>query len=246
LKEQKKLDSILKEAYSAKVKKFINIGTSLKENPRVLETARKYAEIYPTAAVYPHEDKDKSLEEVKEKLEEFVNTHGRELVGIGETGVDITNWKNGRSIEEQMELFKFQAKLAKRHNLPLIIHNRNGDKQILEVLNELKPLSGVIHCFSSEWAFAKAVLDLNFYISFSGFITYNSREYLLETVEKVPNERFLIETDSPYLPPTGHRGEKNEPKYVKIVAQKIADVKGLSLKEVAAFSTTNAQKLFDI
>ena len=246
LEQKEKLKGVINRAKEVGVVEFINIGTSLKDNSKALAVAKEFPEIYATAAVYPHEDMRKDIDLIKRQLKEFVIENKNDLVGVGETGIDITDWENGRPLEDQVELFEFQAHLAKEHNLPLVIHNRNGDSQILEVLRRVGSNEGVIHCFSSEWKFAEEVLSLGFHISFSGFITYNSRRTLLETVKKVPNDRFLIETDSPYLPPTGHRGQRNEPKYVKIVAKKIAEVKGLSLDEVAAFSTNNARELFNL
>ncbi|MBD3366068.1 YchF/TatD family DNA exonuclease [candidate division WWE3 bacterium] len=246
IKHKKALEQILQEAQKEGVTKFINIGTSVKHNKKALKTAKNYLNVSATAAVYPHEDQNKSLKEIKTYLQNYIEINKKDLVGIGETGIDITSWKNGRSKKEQIELFEFQAHLAKEYDLPLIVHNRNGDKEVLQVLKNVKVPKGVIHCFASKWDFAKEVLDLGFYISFSGLITYKSRDYLLETVKKVPNDRFLIGTDAPLLPPEGHRGEQNQPKYVKIIAQKVADVKGLSLEQVAKFSTSNAEELFDL
>ncbi len=244
-RKQEKLEGILERAKSEGVVKFVNIGTSIKENEKVLQTARLYEEIFPTAAIYPHKDLDKDFSEIKNYMESFVEDNFNLLVGIGEAGIDITDWRRGRSVEQQYDLFRFQARLAKKFKLPLIIHNRNGDNEVLKVLTEIRPPKGIIHCFSSEWDFAEKVLDLGFCISFSGFITYKSRKGLLETVKKVPKDRFLIETDSPYLLPEGCSGERNEPKCVKIVAQKVADTKGITLEEVADLSLSTAEKLFE-
>jgi TatD DNase family protein len=246
LKNRSNLEKIIDSAEEVGVTKFINIGTSLEENTKVLETSLEYQNVFATAAIYPHEDLEFPLKNLYNYLRVFVEENEENLVGIGETGIDVTDWSNGRSVIDQIALFEFQVQLAQEFNLPLIIHNRDGDKEILEVLENVHLSKGVFHCFSSSWGFAKKVLDLGFYISFSGFITYNSRDYLLETVEKVPLDRFLIETDSPYLPPSGHRGERNEPKYVRIVAQKVAEVKNIPLDQVAAHSVKNAQKLFDL
>ena len=240
------LDQVLQEALSEGVVQFINIGTSIKNNELALDVAKKYDYVFSTAAIYPHEDLSEALRDLKVYLENFVVNNRPFVVGIGECGIDISNREGGRSLEDQIPLFEMQAELAKKLDLPLIVHNRNGDARVLDILCGVGSNKGVIHCFSSSWEFAKSALDLGFYISFSGFITYESRNALLETVRKVPVDRVLIETDSPYISPAGHRDEKNAPKYVKLTAQKIADVKGIPLGEVADFSTNNARRLFNI
>ena len=246
LKNKDFLEAVLFRAKEAGVVQMINIGTSVKENSLSLEVAKAYSQVFATAAIYPHRDMDKTLLELETYLEDFIKEDRQDLVGIGECGIDISNWDGGRSIQDQVNLFEMQAKLAKKFDLPLIIHNRQGDEYVLEVLEKIGPPKGVIHCFSSSWEFAEKVLNLGFYISFSGFITYDSKESLQKVVKKVPNSRFLIETDSPYLPPEGHRHEKNEPKYVKLIAEKIALTKGVSLEEVAESSTRNARDLFGL
>ena len=240
------LDKVLQEALSEEVVRFVNIGTSVKNNELALDVARKYDHVFSTAAIYPHEDLGESLPDLRVCLENFVVSNRLFVVAVGECGIDISDWEGGRSLEDQIPLFEMQAELAKKLDLPLIVHNRNGEAQVLDVLRGVGSNKGVIHCFSSSWEFAKSVLDLGFYISFSGFITYENRNSLLETVRKVPVDRILIETDSPYIPPAGHRGEKNMPKYVKLVAQKVSDIKGITLGEVADFSTNNARRLFNI
>lgn len=240
------LEEVINGAHAAGVQKFVNIGTSISENVKVLEVAKNYPQTYPTAAIYPHKDMDHSLDELKQYMGDFVFENRKDLVGIGETGIDISNWGKGRDLRDQIDLFEFQASLAEEYNLPLIVHNRNGDSQVLSVLAKVKPSRGVIHCFASDWEFAEKVLEMGFYISFSGLITYKSRELLLEVVKKVPHDKFLIETDSPYLPPAEHRTEKNQPKYVKIIAHKISEVKGISLDDVAELSSSNTERLFGI
>lgn len=240
------LEEILARAAADDVVQMVNIGTSIDENIEVLKVARAYSQVCATAAIYPHKDTDKPLQELTAYLEKFVLENRQDLVGIGECGIDISGLTKGRSLEDQICLFEMQANLAKKYSLPLIVHNRQGDTHVLQTLKQVKPPKGVIHCFSSTWEFAQAILDLGFYISFSGFITYPSKEDLLEVVRNIPENRFLIETDSPYISPEGYRDKKNEPKYVKLVAEKVATVKGISLAEVAQLSTRNARELFGI
>ncbi|KKS16421.1 MAG: Hydrolase, TatD family [candidate division WWE3 bacterium GW2011_GWC1_41_7] len=227
--------------------KFINIGTSLKDSAKSIETAEKFENVYATVAVYPHDDKDKDTYTIMEHLKELALS-SKKVVAIGECGIDLSEWKNGRSLDQQTELFEAQINLAIELRLPLIIHNRNGDETVLELLQKYKNtgLAGVAHCFVSSWDTAQKLLDLNFYISFSGIITYPSGKYLSETVQKVPNDRFLVETDAPYLPPQGHRGEKNEPKYVKITALKVAEIKDLPLQSIEDYTYENTTRLFHL
>jgi len=248
-KYEKSIEDILFEAKESGVVKVITIGTSLKENALVKEVALKYPEVYFTVAIYPHEEMGNSIEESLKSLEEkfLINKHPK-LVAIGECGIDITNWQRGRSLEEQLILFESQIKLAIKYNLPLVIHNRNGNTYVLDLLKKYIPLGlrGTIHCIDANWDFAKQVLDMGFYISFSGMITYPKKDYLLEVVKSVPLNKFLIETDAPYLAPQKHRGEVNYSKYVKMVAEKVAEVKNESIDVIEKSSYENTSKLFGL
>lgn len=246
LNQREALNRVLREAKEFGVMQMINIGTSTAENEKVLEVARSFASVSAAVAIYPHKDLERSVDELRTYLTEFIAKNREDLVAIGECGIDISSLSGGRSLNDQIELFFMQAGLAKDFNLPLIIHNRKGDPHVLEVLRKIRPCKAVIHCFSSTWDFAQEVLNLGYFVSFSGFITYDSKSHLLETVKNVPMDRFLIETDSPYISPKGHHAEKNEPKYVRLVAEKVAVVKGISLEKVALHSTANAQSFFGI
>ncbi len=194
----------------------------------------------------------------------------KKVIAIGETGIDspspkateeqsISNWQNSRSLSQQLELFEMQAKLAVEFNLPLIIHNRNGNEQVLAMVekyfNQGSPSSrqggtsayqGVCHCFVQDWDYAQKMLDFGFYLSFGGIITYQSGERILETVKKAPLDRILIETDSPWLAPEPLRSSINEPKNIVLVAQKIAEVRGMSYDEVCKITYENGKRLFKI
>jgi TatD DNase family protein len=246
-KYEKPIEEILLEAQSVGVEKFIDIGTSLEESKKVVELANKYSQVYCSIGVYPHEDMTYSIEEIFSFLEEIYKTSDK-IVAVGECGVDISNRDGGRVLEEQVELFEKQVNFAKSKKLPIIVHNRRGDEYVLDVLkkNYDSDLKGVIHCFDSNWDFAKKVLDLGFYISFTNMVTYKNKEDLLDVVEKVPEDRFLVETDAPYLPPQQFRGEINYPKYVKIVAEKVAQVKQKTFEDISALSYSNTCSLFNL
>lgn len=226
----------------------IVIGTSIKEDQKVIKLAAQFPNLFCTIAVYPHEGKESNLLDLEKALRHFLDKKKTKIVGIGECGIDVSNWHGGRPLDEQKPLFEMQVKLALDYKLPLVIHNRNGDEHVLDILDKYKSqdLTGVFHCFASSWEYAQKVLDLGFYLSFSGMITYPSRKALLEVVKNVPANRYLVETDSPYLPPQGFRGQPNEPKYVKIVAQKVAEVRGELLDTVAHTTFSNTSDLFKL
>jgi TatD DNase family protein len=246
LKHNEQLAQKLFEAQSEGVAKLINVGTSIKTSQTALDVAKNYASVFSTISVYPHEDLDMEPKDLVNQLKGL--SSNKKVVAVGETGLDISEWHGGRSVEDQLVLYEEHIKLALDLDLPLILHNRNADDLIISTLKRYKTtnLRGVAHCFSSTWETAQQLLDLNFMLSFAGMITYPSRKSLLSIIEKVPMDMFLVETDSPYLPPQGHRGEENQPKYVKIVAEKIAQVKQKSLEDIALSSTSNACRLFNL
>lgn len=241
------LEQILSEAKENEIDKFITIGTSIKENLIVIQVAEKIKDVYCSIGIYPHEDISVETDKLRDSLREDL-IKSEKIVAIGECGIDILNWKNGREVDKQMELFEMQIEFAKENSLPIIVHNRNGDKQVLELLEKYSDfdLRGVVHCFDSNWEFAKKVLDLGFYVSFSNLITYPKKDTLLEVVKNVPMDRFLVETDAPYLPPQILKGKINYPKYVRIVAEKVAQVKQKTFEEVSEISYENTCKLFNI
>lgn len=239
---------LIDNAHNEGVVGLINIGTSISDNKSALKIAESFSNVYSTIAIYPHENMDKSLEDLKKHLEEMLTSNNGKIVAIGECGIDITEWKGGRSVEDQIKLFEMQINVALDHDLPLVIHTRNGDELVLNLFNKYRNsrLRGVIHCFSSSWEVAQKYLDLGFCISFSGLITYPSRKQLLETVKGVPDDKFLVETDAPYLPPQGYRGQTNEPKYVKIVAQKVAEVRDQTFDQVSKLSYDTTCRIFKL
>ncbi|MFC1624819.1 TatD family hydrolase [Patescibacteria group bacterium] len=238
---------VVEDAKRVDVKKFISIGTSIREAEVVVRTAAQLLEVYPTLGIYPHEDQDRSLEELEKEFRKLLSKY-EDVVGIGECGIDISNWEGSRELEEQVKLFEMQIGLAKEYSLPLIVHNRNGDEHVFRLLDKHAgiELRGVVHCFDSDWEFAQRILDLGFYISFSGLVTFPNRDKLIEVVRKVPMDKFLVETDAPLLPPQGYRGQVNYPKYVRIIAEKVAELKEIEVSEVEKNTYKNTCALFGI
>lgn len=240
---------VIDEAHEAGIEKLIAVGTSIKENRRLLKILENHSNVYGTLAIYPHDDKEKPISELKTYLKETL-TQSSKIVAIGETGIDISRWEGGRDLAQQQQLFRMHLDIATKHNLPVVIHNRNGNKPVLDILKEYKSnhpnLTGVFHCFDQDWEFARCILKLGFYISFTAMVTYPKKETLLEVVKNIPLDKLLVETDAPYLPPQSHRGEPNYPKYVKIVAEKVAQVKQIPFEEVAKHTYDNTCRLFSL
>ena len=251
-KYKKAVDEIVHEAQQVGVEKLIAVGTSIENSRNTLATAREFDDVYCTVGVYPHEDLNLSLDKINQKLRDLLNSSRKDIVGIGECGLDIPEGSvpyPTRLLNEQKELFKLQIGLAVERGLPIAIHNRNADEEVLEVLEKYKntDLKGVAHCFVSDWEYAKKLLHLNIMISFSGIITYPSAgEELIDAVKKIPESSLLVETDAPWLPPQGHRGEVNYPKYVKITAAKIAEIRNSSPERIAELSYKNTRNLFNL
>ena len=221
-----------------------------------MEKLEPFKNVFTSVGIYPHEDKNEEIKVLGEKLKNFIQidkdkpSEKRKIVAIGECGIDLGSWENERKLEDQLDLFETQIKLALDFDLPVIVHNRNGDEQVLAMLRKYKNngLRGVIHGTPSNrtWEICQKFLDFGYYLSFGGNITYPSNDRLRGIVKAVPDDKFLLETDSPYLPPQGHRGEVNHPKYVRIVAEKASQVKQKTFDEVSSLSCQNTCRLFNL
>jgi TatD DNase family protein len=246
------LEEVMQRAKNVGVNKIINVGTSLKTSRKAIDLSKKYEGLYASIGIHPHHA-DKLEENWENKL---VNLAKEEkVVSIGETGMDYFRYKsNGiTNPNTQEELFVKQIKIANKLKLPLQIHNRQAGDDILKVLNKyrdfLLEIPGVFHCFSGDLKFLEKVLKLNFYIGFDGNITYKGiakgeTTALPDLVKETPLDRIITETDAPFLTPLPHRGSRNEPSYVIIVASFIAQIKGISKDKVIEKTTENAHTLF--
>ena len=232
-----KLDEIILNAKKANVKKMICIGDNLNTSLKSLAIAEKYNNIYATIGIHPHESKDAS-EKYLSKIESYSNH--QKVVAIGEIGLDY--YYNFSDSKIQKVVFLEQLKLAKKLNLPSVIHCRDAYEDLLEIIIESEHDKGVIHCFSGDLEFANKIINLGYYISFTGMITFVKE--LEDVIKNISLNHILIETDSPYLAPVPYRGKINEPAYVEKVAEKIAEIKNLSAKEVIDITTNNANVLF--
>lgn len=236
---------------------MINVGAEKITSERAVNIAKEYKEgVCAAVGLHPN-----SLDEEGFDYDFYLNIAKNEkVVGIGECGLDyyhspqseISNLKNKNWKEKQKEVFAQHLKLAKETGKPIIIHCREAHNDLLEILRlEARLPSGVMHFFSGDIEQAKKYTELGFHISFSGVITFPARRGEIanaycEIIKNIPLERILAETDCPYVAPVPHRGERNEPAYVKYTVQKIAEIRGVSFEEVAEQTTKNARELFDI
>lgn len=235
------LDAVLDRMRANGVTHALTISTTLETFPAVREVARSRQNLWCSAGVHPDERRDEREASVEELL---AMADDPKVVAIGETGLDYfrvegdTGW--------QRERFRAHIRAARACGKPLVVHTRESAADTVRILDEegARAVGGVMHCFTESWEVAQAAMDLGFLISFSGIVTFKNALPLKEVARKVPLERMLVETDSPYLAPVPHRGRTNEPALVKHVAEEIARLKDASVEEVARATTNNFFALF--
>jgi TatD DNase family protein len=234
---------VIKRAKAAGVNYMQTIATELSQVDDLLKIAEQHKGIYVSAGVHPCSVKDKSS---TPSVEELLNlAQHPKIIGFGETGLDYYHPDYNKASQQQSFINHIQA--SQELKLPIIVHNRNSDQDCAQILTsqyKSDNFPGLIHCFATDTLFAKAVLDIGFYISISGIITFKNIQNLIDVVKYVPLDMLLIETDSPYLAPQPMRGKTNEPAFVKFVAEEIAQIKGVDFLEVAKQTTDNFFNLF--
>ena len=234
-------DAVIQRAGEAGVNYFVNIGATLDSSNAACELAEKYAQVYAGVGIHPHEA-DSFNQEADDKLRKLALRS--KVVAIGETGLDY--YRNLSTEEHQLYAFNKQIQLAKDLNLPLVVHSRQAEVRVMQVLKTAMPIRAVIHCFSGDESFLRECLDLGFYISFTCNITYKKAQGLRDMVKLTPLEKLMLETDAPYLSPEGFRGKRNEPMQVKLLAEAVSLIKGFSVGEVADKTTQNAKEFFKL
>jgi len=237
----------IKKIHESGVSNFITAGYSVESSKKALEIAKKYDFIYTTAGVSPNDipQTEEELWKQLAEIEKIVEKNKEKICAIGEIGLDY--YWNTDNKELQKKAFIEQIKIANKYNLPIVIHTREAVMDTLQILKENKVTkTGVFHCCPQNRELIKEGLKLGFYISFAGPITFKNSKNAEEMINLVPNDRILIETDSPYLAPEPVRGTRNTPANVKYIAQKIADVKGLTLEEVEKITFENTKNILYI
>ncbi len=237
-----KLDELLDAARDQQVHRILTIGASdgLGSNYEALEIARAYEHIQCSAGIHPHDAGECTqawLDTIRDEFSELP-----EVLAIGEAGLDYYYDKAPR--ERQHEVFRFQLRLAKAVNKPIIIHSRDAEEDTLRLFDEEEYTGGVLHCFTGSRPFAEAVLERGFMISFSGIVTFKNGRELLEIARDVPLDRLLVETDAPFLAPVPRRGKPNQPAFVRHTAEAIAEVRGITLEALARATWENGSRMF--
>ena len=233
-------DEVVLRAKEAGVDAIVTVGTNLRECRKAVALAAQYDAVYAALGIHPHDVKS-----IDEKTYDVVRELVRrpKVVAYGEIGLDF--FRNRSPREVQLRFFGEQLEMADEFDLPVIIHDREAHAEILKMLTGWKgKRGGIIHCFSGDAAMAKKCLDMGFYISIPGPVTYPKSDRLLEVVRQVPLDRLMVETDAPYLTPQPYRGKRNEPSYVVHTAKKVAEVKGLTPAEIGAATSKNARAVF--
>jgi TatD DNase family protein len=233
------VESMLSHAKELSVNQFLCVCIDLEHFDQVHNLALQHSNIYASVGVHPTEiiSKEPSVEKLLE-----LSSSDR-VIAIGETGLDYFR-VNKDEADWQRDRFRRHIRASNKSKKPLIIHMRDSKEDIIDILQKENAQSGVMHCFAEDWETAKAALDLGFYISFSGILTFNNANDLREIAKKVPADRLLVETDSPYLTPAPYRGKPNSPAYTYYVAEKLAEVRNTSIDEIAEVTTTNFNNLF--
>jgi TatD DNase family protein len=236
---------VIQRARESGVAEIIVAGGAgdISSNTDAIALTESYDNLYATVGMHPHDAKDVGEEELQELKE--LSAHPK-VVAVGETGLDY--FYNHSPQEVQCRVFAQFIQMSLETKLPIVVHERDAARDSVEVLRfeGSGRLRGVIHCFTGDYDAARDYLDLGFYLSFSGIITFKNADPLRSVVQRVPLERMFVETDSPYLTPVPHRGKRNEPAYVHLVAETIAKIKAIPLEEVARTTTRNVQDLFQI
>jgi TatD DNase family protein len=232
----------VKRAKDAGVEYLINIGSDKESNIKSLKLCMDYPDVYTSVGVHPHDAKTLSPElysEIKNWAKQ------PKVIAIGEIGLDYHYMNSPK--DKQIEAFKTQIAIAKDSGLPVVIHSREAKQDTLKILQEeASGMQGVLHCFSGDMDMADKAMDLGFYISIAGPVTFNNAKNLREIAGLIPDDRLLIETDAPYLSPVPMRGKRNEPAFLKYTAQVISEIRGVNISDIARITTLNAMNLFKI
>lgn len=233
------VESMLAHAKTLSVEQFLCVCIDLEHFDEVLDLAKNHPQIYASVGVHPCEleGKDPSVDEL------LALANDDNIIAIGETGLDYFHIEK-HSADWQRDRFARHIQASNQSGKPMIIHTRDAREDTLKIMNEEQAKNGVMHCFSEDWATAQAALDLGFYISFSGIITFKNAHDLREVAKKVPLDRLLVETDSPYLTPVPYRGKPNSPAYSYYVALMLAEIRAESIEKVAGATTQNFNNLF--
>ncbi|GKV70394.1 hydrolase TatD [Sporosarcina sp. NCCP-2716] len=237
------IDAVIQRALDAGVERMVVVGFDRPTITKAMELAEQHEFIYAVVGWHPVDAIDCTADDLQ-WIEELA-AHPK-VVGIGETGLDYHWDKSPKDVQQQ--LFRKQIRLAQKVNLPVIIHNRDATGDVVRILKEEDAhlTGGIMHCYSGSVETARECIGMNFMISLGGPVTFKNARMPKEVAKEIPLEHLLVETDAPYLAPHPHRGKRNEPAYVALVAEQIAELKGIPVETVAETTTRNAMNLFSI
>ena len=238
---KKDLEAVIQRAKESGIGYIFTVGTEKRDWKRTLEIANSYSSVYAILGVHPHHAKeiDGETYPILQKL-----CRDEKVKAYGEIGLDFYRNLSPRDI--QLKRFREQIGFAKEQGFPIVVHDREAHQETLEILRSEKAseCGGIIHCFSGDYEMAKVCMDMGFYISIPGSITFNNAERFREIVKKLPLDALLVETDAPFLTPVPFRGKRNEPSYVRYTAQKVADIKKVPFEKVAEVTSENALRVY--
>lgn len=239
------LDDILQRAFLHGVRSAITIGIDVASSFAAVRLAKKYTMLKATVGIHPH-DAESCQKEDLDTLSNLIDSNRDVIVGYGEIGLDYVKKYSPREV--QLNCFADQIALAKNHDLPIVIHDREAHDDIISLLKKAGPIEngGIMHCFSGNVDFANRVLDLGFHISIPGIVTFKNAHELKKVAQHIPLNRLLVETDGPFLAPSPYRGKRNEPLYLLFTAEEVARLRGLSLEQIATATTANCLDLFNM
>jgi TatD DNase family protein len=235
---------VIEKAYHSGVTYILNASSSISSSAESISISERFHFVYASVGIHPHNVNEIYNNNPIDTLADLAANN--KVVAIGEIGLDY--YYDFAPRELQQSWFERQIDLALNMGLPIIVHNRDAHEDVLKIVKNgnAKRVGGVFHCYSGSVEMAKELLKQNFYISIGGPVTFKNARKVVEVVRFVPNDRLLIETDCPYLTPEPYRGKRNDSSYIRLVAEKIAEIKNISFEEVAGFTTENAKRLFQI
>jgi TatD DNase family protein len=238
------LEEVLDRAVAGGISNIIAVGIDITSSRKALELAERYDFIYSTIGFHPHNADEVNVSKIDELVQ--LASGSKKVVAWGEIGLDF--YRNYAAVQNQIEIFELQIDKAFELGLPVIIHDRDAHNEVMEVVKKRgnRGQRGVIHCFSGDYELAMAFIDLGYYISIPGTVTYKNALKTQDVASRMPIERMLIETDAPFLSPLPHRGKRNEPLFVKHTAQKIAELRNMDFEELSLQTSLNAKRLFGL
>lgn len=234
-------DETIAALFQSGVSYFVNIGADLESSESSVALSEKYDFVYAAVGVHPYD-----AETVDDQLVEKLRTmaKNKKVVAIGESGLDYHYEDVDKEV--QKNAFIKHILLANELDMPIIVHNRDSHKDMMDILREYKPKNAIIHCYSGSAEMAKEIVKMGYYISFSGTVTFKNAKKVQEAVLEVPLDKLLVETDSPYLCPEPERGRRNDPSKIRYTVEKLAEIKGVTFEEMAKITTDNAKKVYNI